>query len=148
MRLLLLLLALLATCPGAQAQLVPAATPTRLNPSVAPAPVAAAPDTAAALHRLFAAKRKKLLFVVLGTVAAELAGQAVIGATVHGGTGIINERDADHFLLALVAVPVVIAEGLFYAQYNRKHEQRAIDSFQAHRLPRHLARQLKARYFR
>lgn len=57
MRLLLLLLPLLAVCPIAQAQLVPAATPTVLNPSAAQSVQLAAPDTAAALHQYYAQKR-------------------------------------------------------------------------------------------
>jgi len=140
-----LLLAFLLAAGPLLAQNTPAIALPALLAAASPAGV---PDTAAAIHRLFAAKRKKLLFILLGTVTAEVAGQAVIGATVHGGTGVINERDADHFLAALVAVPVVIAEGLFYAQYNRKHEQQALAEQQAHQLPKHLRRQLKARYFR
>lgn len=115
-----------------------------LAPAVAAAP--AVPDTVAALHRLFAAKRRKLAFILIGTATAELVGQTVVGTTVPGG-GIIDDRAITQFAVALLTVPVVVAEVLFYAQYNQKHEARAVEDFQLHRLPRHLRRQLKAKYF-
>lgn len=115
-----------------------------------PAPLAsppAAPDTVAALHRLFAAKRKKLLPIVAGTVAADAAGVAIIGATVEGG-GFIDGRIVGQVLTVGAGVAVVAAEVLFYTTvYSKRKEQRAIAAFEAHQLPRHLRRQLKAKYF-
>jgi hypothetical protein len=101
----------------------------------------------AALHWLFAAKRKKLLPIVAGTVAADVAGVAIIGATVEGG-GFIDGRVVGQALTVIAGVAVVAAEVLFYSTaYGKKKEQRAVAAFEAHQLPRHLRRQLKARYF-
>lgn len=113
---------------------------------LAPATVAA-PDTVAALHRLFAAKRKKLLPIVAGTVAADVAGVAVIGSTVDSG-GYIDGRVIGQALTVLAGVAAVSAEVLFYSTaYGKKKEARAVAAFEAHQLPSHLKRQLKARYF-
>jgi hypothetical protein len=116
---------------------------------VAPAaPVAvAAPDTVAALHRLFAAKRKKLVPIVAGTLVADAAGIIIIGATVDGG-GLIDGRVLGQAMTGILGVIAVGTEVLFYTSiYSKKKEQRAIDAFEAHQLPRHLKRQLKAKYF-
>lgn len=113
--------------------------------SVLPTPPAT-PDTIAALHRLFAAKRKKLKIILLGTAAAEVAGQVITSSTVQSGS-IIDDRAISQFFVAVLAVPVVLAEVLFYSQYNQAHEHRAMDKFQSHQLPPHLKRQLKAKYF-
>ena len=144
MKTLLLLVALLLACrPGGAQTPYPAARPD----SVAVARLAApAPDTVAAIHRLFAAKQRKLAFILIGTAAAEVAGQVVVGTTVQGG-GIIDSRAIDQFFVAVLAVPVAVAEVLFYTQYNEKHEARAQADFEAHRLPPSLKRRLKPRYF-
>jgi hypothetical protein len=115
------------------------------------APVAqvavAAPDTVAALHRLFAAKRKKLLPIVVGTVAADVAGVIIIGSTVDSG-GFIDGRILGQALTGILGVVVVGTEVLFYTSiYSKKKEQRAVTAFEAHQLPRDLKRQLKAKYF-
>lgn len=115
------------------------------------APVAqvavSAPDTVAALHRLFAAKRKKLLPIVAGTTVADVAGIAIIGATVESG-GLIDGRVVGQALTGILGVVAVGTEVLFYTSiYSKKKEQRAVDALEAHQLPRHLKRQLKAKYF-
>jgi hypothetical protein len=134
---LLLALLLLGSSLVAQAQQVP----------VAPYAAAEAPDTVAALHRLFAAKRKKLLPIVAGTVAADVAGVIIIGSTVDSG-GFIDGRVVGQALTGILGVIVVGAEVLFYTSiYSRKKEQRAVTAFEAHQLPRDLKRQLKAKYF-
>jgi hypothetical protein len=115
---------------------------------VAPVQAAvAAPDTVAALHRLFAAKRKKLVPIVGGTIVADVAGIAIIGATVESG-GLIDGRVVGQALTGILGVVMVGTEVLFYtAIYGKRKEQRAVAAFEAHQLPRHLKRQLKAKYF-
>jgi hypothetical protein len=121
----------------AQAQQLPPAA----QPSVA------APDTVAALHRLFAAKRKKLVPIVAGTLVADATGIIIIGATVDGG-GLIDGRVLGQAMTGILGVIAVGTEVLFYTSiYSKKKEQRAIDAFKTHQLPRHLKRQLKAKYF-
>jgi hypothetical protein len=106
-----------------------------------------APDTVAALHRLYAAKRRKVLPIVAGTVAADALGIAVVGATVQN-RGLLDGRDILQGLVGALGVIAVGTEALFYtSSYSRKKEERAIAAYQAHQLPRHLKRQLKARYF-
>ena len=113
----------------------------------APAVAPAAPDTVAALHRLFAAKRKKLVPIVAGTLVADVAGIAVIGATVESG-GLIDGRVVGQVLTGLLGVVAMTTEVLFYsANYGKKKEELAVAAFEAHQLPRHLKRQLKAKYF-
>lgn len=113
----------------------------------AAAPTLAAPDTLAAIHRLYAAKRKKLLPIVTGTVAADVVGIALIGATVDGG-GYVDGRVIGQGLTGLLGLVVVGTEVLFYTSvYGKQREARAVAAFEAHQLPRHLRRQLKPRYF-
>lgn len=145
MKLLLLFAGLLLAAGPAAAQAPRVlASP---NTAGAPAIATAAPDTVAALHRLFATKRKKLLPIVVGTLAADAAGIAVIGATVEPG-GLIDGRVVGQVLTGMLGVVVIGTEVLFYgANYSKSKEQRAVAAFEAHQLPRHLKRQLKARYF-
>lgn len=141
---IVLLLALLLLASSTFAQTSGAAAPALPLDSAA---LPTASDTLAALHQLFAAKQKKLIFILLGTAAAELAGQVVVGTSVKGG-GLIDEQAIDQVFMVLLAVPVVTAEVFFYSRYNRKHEQRAVEAFNAHHLPQYLKRQLKAKFFR
>ena len=97
-------------------------------------------DTVAALHRLFAAQRRKRSYVVGATA-------VVVGiGLIPGGSpkAIISQRVA----VAFLGVPVLGADLLYYNAYNRRREQRVIDAFQAHKLPRSLQRRLKPRHFR
>ncbi|TVT39418.1 hypothetical protein FNT36_17355 [Hymenobacter setariae] len=131
----LVLLLIAASRPVALAQLVGAVVPPDTL-AVRPAPL----DTVAALHRFYTAQRHKRSYVVGAT--ALLVG---IGLIPDGSPkAIISQRVA----VAFLGLPVLGAELLYYNAYNRKREQRAIDAFQAHRLPRSLQRRLKARYFR
>ena len=110
-------------------------------PAVRPDSLAASPaDTAAALHRLFAAQRKKRGYVVGAT--GLLVGVGLIPSTPPGA--IISQRAAVLFW----GIPAVGAELLYYGAFSRRKEQRAVDAFRAHKLPPGLRRRLKARYFR
>ena len=140
MKSIFLLLALCSTAAAAQTT----------RPVIMPAPLAAPavpPDTVAALHRLFAAKRRKLLPIVAGTAVASAAGIALIGATVEGG-GQHDGRVAGQGLVGILGILTVGTEVLFYStSYSKDKEQRAVAAFAAHQLPQHLRRQLKAKYF-
>jgi hypothetical protein len=135
---LLLLAGILSASPSqTQAQQLAPATPV----------AAASPDTVAALHRLYAAKRKKLLPIVAGTVAADVAGVVIIGSMVDSG-GLIDGRVLGQAVTGILGIVAVGTEILFYTSiYSKKKEQRAVAAFEAHQLPRHLKRQLKAKYF-
>ena len=134
---------LLAGRPGLAQVSPPLAQPA----TFAAGPSAPAPDTVAALHRLYAAKRHKLLPIVAGTIAADAAGIAIVGATVQTG-GLLDSRAIQQVLVGALGVLAVGTEVLFYTYgYGRKKEERAVAAFEAHQLPRHLRRQLKARYF-
>jgi peptidoglycan/LPS O-acetylase OafA/YrhL len=134
---------LLASRLGSAQTLGSAARPDTL----AMGPATPALDTVAALHRLFAAKRKKRLPIVAGTIAADALGIAVVGATVDSG-GWVDDRALGQALVGVLGVIMVGTEVLFYtAAYSRKKEERAVAAYEAHQLPRHLKRQLKARYF-
>jgi hypothetical protein len=104
-----------------------------------------APDTVAAIHRLFAAKRRKLAFMLLGTAAAEVTGQIIVGSTVQSG-GIVDARSIDQFSVIALAVPVALIQVLCYARYNEEHEQRTVAAWQVHRLPRYVQHALKAKH--
>jgi hypothetical protein len=140
MRFLLLLLTLLATCPGAQAQLVPTATPAILRSPVA---LPVIPDTVAALHRFFAQRRHRS-YHTLKVGGAMLLGGGLIAATAPGfegfqGLGVL----AVGTLAAISSLPVVATGLVNNAAYSKKHEQRALLAWQQHRLPRRLKRALE-----
>lgn len=135
MRLLVLLLALLAACPGAQAQLVPAATPTVLNPAAAPAPV---PDTVAALHRIFA-ERRRTSHRTLRVGGALLLGAGLTAATAPA----FKEFQALGVLAAAIGVPVLATGLINTTAFSKKREQRVVLAWPQHRLPRHLKRMLE-----
>ena len=140
MRLFVLLLALLLACPGAQAQLVPAAPPAALGPvGTSPAP----PDTAAALHRLFARQRHKS-HTTWGAGSALLVGSSVLVASLAHETGYQNLAPYLSGILGIVvSVPLTVTGLLRNAAYSKKQEQRALLAWQRHSLPRRLKRGLE-----
>ena len=140
MRFLVLLLALLLACPGAQAQLLPAAPPAALGPVGAPP---AAPDTAAALHRLFARQRHKS-HITWRVGGALLVSSSILVASVAHESGYQYLGIALGGLLGVVAsVPITVTGLLHNAAYSKKQEQRALLAWQQHRLPRRLERGLE-----
>lgn len=136
LRFSLVLLFLVAGCYSVGAQTL--ATVAAPLDSLAVPP--AAPDTVAALHRLFASHLRQRRYVVGAT--ALLVGIGAIPSSPRNA--IIPQRAA----VLILGVPVLGAELFHYNDFNRKREQRAVEAFQAHQLPRALRRQLKARYFR
>jgi|GEM_PF-5976400 len=138
------LILLLAACPGAQAQLGPAATPAVLNPVATPAPAPAAPDTAAALHRLFSLRRNR------GYTAFKVGGAmlAVSAGLVAGTSNEYSYKNIGVYALGILglgsSVPVLATGVIRTVNYSKKREQRALLAWQQHHLPRRLTRALEA----
>ena len=139
----LLLLAglLLASGPAAaQTPRLPslASQPTAVQASAAPA----APDTLAAIHRLFAGRRQRRNLIAVGA-----AGAALVSTAAMPTDGFFTTGD-NAKLCGLGAAAIIIVDCVFGDTYSRKNEQRAVASFEAHQLPPPLKRKLKGRYFR
>jgi hypothetical protein len=130
MRYFLLLLTLLVATGAAVAQKLPVvAQPDSAVAAQAP------PDTAAAIHRLFAARRARSyiitgLLVVPGALGFLVDGNS-IGAAVY----------------PIAAAPYEVANLICYRRYRRKAEERALVAFQAQRLSPKIRRKLKPKYF-
>jgi hypothetical protein len=140
MKTLLLLAALGLARPPAPAQaqvLTPASE--NIRPPLGPA----APDTLAAIHRLFVHKRRLRL--------------AVLGATIGYGTaasldGIHSSDPVGVGLTYIFIVPVFAGTTLGIllgtTQYSHRKEARAVQAFEAHQLSRRIRERLKPKYFR
>ncbi|AMJ65247.1 hypothetical protein [Hymenobacter sp. PAMC 26628] len=139
MRCYLLLLVLLLAGSTAFAQARPPVS--RPDSAVAGALAPAAPDTLAAIHKLFATRRRQQTFGALGIVAAAVAGIAIEQLS----------SDTDKNLNALgtgvLAVPVLAVELFAFDAFNRKHERQAANDFKAHKPDKWLRRKLKSRFF-
>ena len=120
-----------------------AQTPTRPDSLAVSAP---APDTAAALHRLFAAKRQVNKSFLVGALGITVAGGAVIRTARSDFSGI--SQSATGILIELTGLVAVTMELFRPLDYREKKEQRAMADFRAHKLPRYLKRKLKPKYFR
>ncbi|MGI4834204.1 MAG: hypothetical protein ACRYFK_12160 [Janthinobacterium lividum] len=145
-RLYLLALLLLAGLPArAQDSLAPARPP--VADTARPRPAApAAPDTAAALHRLFAAKRGLRAAVVVGTVVTGgviLALDGLFASDSRNGLVSFVEQGQIIGVTSLIVLVEVLAE----SKYNRKKEQRALADWRAHRLAPDLQQRLTPHYF-
>lgn len=107
---------LLASWP-APAQQLP--TPPALRPP-------AAPDTAAALHRLFAQKRREHtgLATVLLAGGAVFLGAATQSPTIDGATLPLS--------ISLLSVPAAAAVLVGSGRYSRWREERALAAWRAH----------------
>jgi hypothetical protein len=108
----------------------------------APAAAPAAPDTLAALHRLFAGRRQRRNLIAVGAAGAALVGTAVTPADRFLSTGDYAK------VYGLGAAVIILVDFVFGDAYSRKNEQRAVARFEARQLPRSLKRKLKSRYFR
>lgn len=126
---LLAALLLASSLAGAQA-------PRRAAPAdslmVSGAAAPAAPDTAAALHRLFVQQRHRS-HVGLGVGGGALLVSAVLIGTASG------YRDLGSYVLGVVGVassgPGLVISVLHTINYSAKHEQRLVQALQQHRLP-------------
>jgi hypothetical protein len=154
MRYLLLLLILLLAASSAEAQRIP--TPVLRDSLPALQPV---PDTAAAIHRLFAAKRKRQV-IVGGTTFGVAVGAVVATSNQQpsggggGGFGILTNTGPilDGPGMAVLAVgvimfPVVLLEAVIFGGWSKKQEQLTIDGWQQHKESQFLKRRLKSKYF-
>ena len=140
MRLFLFILLLCALLLGSR-------TPARAQAAALPATyradsLAAATDTAAALHRLFAAKRRLRTVLVGGTVVAYL-----VAVNTGGNYGTYNGEFVRTILYTPPALAVVLGEVLFYGRYSRYRETRALSEWEQHRLAPETRRHLRPRYF-
>ena len=97
----------------------------------------AAPDTAAAIHRLFAARRGRSYILTAVTV-----GPGMLGLLVGG-----HNADAGALVYAIAASPYELANLLCHRRYRKKTEARALVSFQEHQLSPKIRRKLKPKYF-
>jgi hypothetical protein len=138
-----------AASPAAAQATYPTAHPVTVLAS--PAPI---PDTAAAIHRLFAAKRKRQGYVIGATVVAAIgtAGTVVANRPADSGTssgfGVMAPNNLDLAMVGVVAVPVVLAEALFLGGWGYKYERQVLATWQQqHQLPRAVKRRLVPRYF-
>ena len=152
MRYLLFLLTLLLAADPALAQNLSATTrpDSLLFAQAAPdaiteTPLAAAPDTVAAIHRLFLAKRKRRIVVVAATVVVGAVGSGVL----IGTASTYNITFQAVFGLSLIPATAIagITELVCYNQYSRRQERQVIADYQNHMLPKLVRQKLKARYF-
>jgi hypothetical protein len=130
MRYLFLLLTLLLATNPAVAQLAPKAT----RPDSLPV-AQAAPDTAAAIHRLFEARRVRS-YVITGL----LVTPGALGFLIDGnsiGTAVYP----------IAAAPYELANLICHRRYRGKAEKRALLAFQTHQLSPKIQRKLKPKYF-
>lgn len=151
--LVLLVALLLAYRPGAAQLARPAAPPD----SVAAAQLAA-PDTVAAIHHLFAAKRRARSFVLAGTAMAVLGVAFVVASRPqeHSGGGgsfalfnspIVSSAEQAGLAAGILGVPAVTAELVFYSNFSRRSEKQALEEFHTHQLPKFIKRKFKSKYF-
>ncbi|WP_035566906.1 hypothetical protein [Hymenobacter sp. IS2118] len=151
MRLPFVFALLLATRLPVAAQAAPAVS----LPVVAPALAA---DTIAAIHRLFAAKRKMCAYVAGGT--AMVAGVGAVTALSQpapdtgGGNGFgfgapgFDERPINALGFVVVGAAVVGLELLTLGGWGQREEARVIMAYQQHQLSRRISRRLKPVCFR
>lgn len=153
MKCLLLLLVLLLAVKSAVAQ----------NILVVPQPdslptTQAAPDTAA-IHRLFAAKRRRQVTVGVATMGVAIGALTIVSASNQqtsknrgSGTGLLSGPIFDEQTFAALAVgaitvPVMLGELVLFGGWSKKKEQRVIEDLEQHRLARYFKRRLKPKYF-
>ena len=140
MRYLFLFVALLLATNPAVAQ--GSLTTAQLDTLVA---TQAAPDTAAAIHRLFVAKRRVIRYAASGTLLAAVA--AIIVVT-NAEAGFIDTRGVAASGIGLIGGAALLGETLSYIDWSRKKERLALEAWQQHRLSAFYHRKLKAKYFR
>ena len=128
----LLLIALLLAAAPAIAQ----NSPIVARPDLLPA-AQATPDTVAALHRLFAARRGKSYILT-----AVIVGPGVL-VLLAGG----SNSSAGSLVYAIAASPYELANLICHRRYRKKAEERALMNFRAHRLSPKIRRRLKPKYF-
>jgi hypothetical protein len=155
MKCLLLLLVLLLAVKSAVAQNALAVP----HPDSLPT-AQAAPDTAAAIHWLFAAKRRRQVTVGVATMGAAVGVLAIVSLSTQqsgrsGGSGygsllsgpIIDEQALAALAVGVITVPVMLGELVLFGGWSKKKEKRVIEDWEQHRLARFFKRRLKPKYF-
>ena len=129
MKSLLLLFVLLLVAFSGIAQDSAAARPTP------PLAAQVAPDTAAAIHRLFAARRVRSYAITGLLVTPGILGLLVDGNSI--GTAVYP----------IAAAPFELANLICHRRYRKKAEKRAMANLQTHQLSPKIRRKLKPKYF-
>ncbi|MGI4759842.1 MAG: hypothetical protein ACRYF0_03990 [Janthinobacterium lividum] len=129
---------LLAAQARAQARLARAATPVVLGSAAA----AEALDTAAALHRLFA-KKRRILTIVLPLTTAVGAGLVVQAVARSASFGSVYSVLPGATILVLAATELATLR-----KYSKKREALALLALRERRLPAKQRQELQAEYFR
>ncbi len=106
------------------------------------AEASAATDTAAALHRFYAARRHRGLLIAGGFVAVTGLGLAIDQAHPQAYQGFYNIAT-----VVFVALPVLAANFFYHAHYSHIKERQAIAAFEAHQLPASTKAQLRGKFF-
>ncbi|MGI4735841.1 MAG: hypothetical protein ACRYG7_11760 [Janthinobacterium lividum] len=143
MRLLLLLTLLLGlSSPAITAQSLPPARPPLAADTLASLPLAA--DTAAAIHRLFMARRKARTRILLLTGGSLLLVGLVSTYTTAGQGTDVTTLDA--YLVAL-GVTALGIELIACSGYSHRNERFVLHDLQVHKLSRSIKRDLAPKYF-
>ncbi|QKG57034.1 hypothetical protein GKZ68_10580 [Hymenobacter sp. BRD128] len=132
---------LLATLQVAAQVSSRAARPDSLTAPLAATP--AAPDTMAAIHRLFVHKRR-LCLVVLGANLGLGTASYLDGIHSNDPVGV----GLTYILVAPIFAATTLGILLGSAQYSHRREVRVLRAFEVHQLPQRIKAQLKPRYFR
>jgi len=131
---------LLATLLGQAQTLAPAASAPLVGREAA-----AIPDTMAALHNFYQHKRRALPRVLLIT-----GGLFALTFFVHDTFSTPSNNLSDYVFpvyTGALSFAVFSGELLYYRQYNKRHERRAIEEFRAHQLRSSTREQLRPKYF-
>jgi len=106
-----------------------------IDSAVAVRPPSPVPDTAAAIHRLFAARRARSYLVTTVLVVPEIVAYSVDSNSL--GTAVDP----------LAAAPYELANLICHRRYRKKAEERALLNFQSHQLSPRIEQRLKPKYF-
>ena len=99
------------------------------------------PDTAAAIHRLFVAKRHQSAAVISVTVATGLLGLLLAENTRHTNT--IDATPIVATGVSLLSIPATAVEIAYYQQFTHRKERLALTAFKEHKLPERIKRHLR-----
>lgn len=140
MRYLFLFLVLLLAASPAVAQRLP--TIARPDSLLGAQPAA---DTAAAIHRLFAAKRHQSAIVLSATVGTGLLSLLLAENTRHSSA--IDATPVIATGISLLGIPATITEIGYYRQFTRRKKEQALSAFEENKLSDKIKRQLRPAYF-
>ncbi len=116
----------------------------RANSLATATPAQPAADTVAAIHKLFAKRRRQQTLGALGIVVGTAVAVTAVGSTRSAS----NTAYLSAVGIGFLAIPVLVVELLHFDRYNRKRERQAVSAFGTHHLPKWLRRELKPKFFR